>query len=120
MSPGFTDAQRLKRDAKRNLSDGTSRLRRWWSRKYNRPSNDPLFTKKSTSEHLLEMFEDLMIQREELRGELHVSGVGVSEVSSIMKSIAEIDKILGDVPEVEDPLVEEWEAALDRGEEPDI
>jgi hypothetical protein len=65
------------------------------------------------------MFEDLMIQREELKSELK-SGVGVSQVSDIMKGITEIDKILGDEPEIEDPLVAEWEAALDRGEEPDI
>jgi hypothetical protein len=65
------------------------------------------------------MFEDLMVQREELKTELE-QGVGVSSVSDIMKSITEIDKILGDEPEVEDPLVAEWEAALERGEEPDI
>ena len=65
------------------------------------------------------MFEDLMVQREELKREL-AQGVGVSETSSIMKAITEIDKILGDEPEVEDPLVAEWEAALDRGEEPDL
>ena len=60
-----------------------------------------------------------MVQREEFKAELK-QGIGVSEVSAIMKSIAEIDKILGDEPEEEDPLVAEWEAALDRGEEPDI
>jgi hypothetical protein len=65
------------------------------------------------------MFEDLMVQREELKTELE-QGVGVSSVSDIMKSITEIDKILGDEPEVEDPLVAEWEAALERGEDPDI
>lgn len=119
MSATFTDAQRLRRAARRNLDDGTARLRRWWSRKYKRPSNDPLFDERSASEHIQEMFEDLMVQRDELKEEL-VSGIGVSEVSAIMKAIAEIDKILGDEPEIEDPLVAEWEAALDRGEEPDI
>ena len=60
-----------------------------------------------------------MVQREELEAELG-QGVGVSDVSSIMKQITEIDKALGDETEEEDPLVAEWEAALDRGEEPDI
>ena len=60
-----------------------------------------------------------MVQREELKAELG-QGVGVSDVSTIMKAITEIDKILGDEPEVEDPLVAEWEAALERGEEPDL
>lgn len=60
-----------------------------------------------------------MSQREDLKAELK-QGVGVSEVSSIMKAITEIDKILGDEPEEEDPLVAEWEAALERGEEPDL
>ncbi len=119
MSLTFSDAQRLKKAAKRNLSSGASRLERWWCRKYNRPPNDPLFSERSASEHLQEMYEDLMVQREEFKAEIK-QGVGVSAVSSIMKSIAEIDKILGDEPEVEDPLVEEWEAALERGEEPDI
>ena len=119
MSLTFTDAQRLKKAALRSLTDGNSRLRRWWSKKYNRPSNDPLFDAKSSSEHLQEMFEDLMVQREEYKTEL-AQGVGVSDVSTIMKAITEIDKILGDESEVEDPLVAEWEAALERGEEPDI
>jgi len=66
-----------------------------------------------------DMFSDLMLRREELQEEL-TSGVGVSEVSVILKAIEEIDKMLGDTPNVEDPLVAEWEAALDRGEEPDI
>lgn len=62
-----------------------------------------------------------MVQREGLKADLqNGQGVGVSEVSGIMKAIAEIDKALGDEPEVEDPLVAEWEAALDRGEEPDV
>jgi hypothetical protein len=65
------------------------------------------------------MFEDLMVQRQELEAELE-QGVGVSGVSDIMKAITEIDKILGDESEEEDPKVAEWEAALDRGEEPDI
>lgn len=119
MSHTFTDAKRLKKAAQQSLSDGNSRIRRWWSQKYKRPPNDPLFNKRSASEHLQEMLEDLMVQRESLKEDLK-QGVGVSDTSAIMKAITEIDKILGDETEVEDPLVAEWEAALERGEEPDI
>ena len=60
-----------------------------------------------------------MTRREELRADLK-QGVDVSGLSATMKAIDEINKILGDKPEVEDPLVDEWEAALDRGEEPEL
>lgn len=113
----FMDAPRLKKKAQSNIDDGTTRLRRWWSHKYNRPSNDPLFETKTAAEHLREMYEDLMIQRDELREELNNRP---TDVSVIVKGIEEINKILGDEEEVVDPLIEEWEAALDRGEEPDI
>lgn len=113
------DVSRLKTAAKTSFERGTNRIRRWWSKKYNRPPNDPLFEEKSISEHLQEFYEDLMAQRSELQEELK-QGVGQSQVSDIMRAITQIDKILGDETEEEDPLVAEWEAALERGEEPDI
>lgn len=107
----------MKKLAKVNLDDGTSRIKRWWSKKYNRPPNDPLFQNRSIAEHIAEMYEDLLSRRDELYEELKANPI---DSAGVMKHIDQINRILGEESEEEDPLVAEWEAALERGEEPDI
>ena len=121
MSARFADESRLKSAAKSSLLSGTSQLERWWCKKHNRPPGDPLYAARSSAEHRIDWFADLMLRREDLLDELkNGQGVGVAENAAIMQTVMDIDKALGDESEVEDPKVAEWEAALDRGEEPDI
>lgn len=104
--------------AKASLDRGQTRLRRWWSKKYNRPANDPLFDERSEAEHYQEFLEDLWARREELADQLRTENSDPKEAQVIMKALAEIDKALGEEEE-EDPKIAEWEAALERGEDPD-
>ena len=70
MRPYFTDYARLKRQAKRAVNDGASYVHRWWSQKYKRPANDPLFEERGMSEWVREMYEDLYERKAEIVSQL--------------------------------------------------
>lgn len=94
-------------------------MRRWWSQKYQRPPNDPLFTGQTIAELQLEMFEDMLLQRESL--EDHLDHLADAESRrEAREKIQALNEILGDTKAVEDPLIEKWEEELARGQVPDL
>lgn len=113
------DMMRLKRKAKQNLELGLARLRRWWSNKYKLPPNSPLFMEQTQAELQLEMFEDLMVRREELRQRLR-DGETEGQASKILEQINAINKALEDEVEVQDDLIDQWERDLAEGRIPDL
>lgn len=107
---------RLRAQAKRNLQTNEYRIRNWWVGKYKRPASDPLFLNRSWPEWQVEMFEDMLTQREIL-----LERVANGEVDSKdgAAAIEGLNKILGDVP-VADTLVDKWERELAAGKIPDL
>lgn len=66
------------------------------------------------------MFEDLAVRRREYQEQLDAGTDESSFEARIMKSIREIDKVLGDSDEIDDPMWDLWESQLAAGETPDL
>lgn len=118
MRPSFMDIERLKRQAKANLATGTYHLRQWWARKYERPATDPLFQNQTEGALQLEWFEDLYQRREEILKNLENAKGGESE--TLLKQLNAINQALDIEVEVQDDLVEYWEAEVLAGRVPDL
>jgi hypothetical protein len=97
-----------------------ARLKRWWSRKYNRPPNDPMFVSQTEPELRLEMFEDLLVQREEILDKLEEAG-DLRERADLHERLQEINKVFDYKTDMgEDDLIDEWERDLEEGRVPDL
>ena len=107
---------RLRAQAKRNLKTNDYRIRKWWVEKYKRPASDPLYLSRSWPEWQVEMFEDMLVQRE-----IIMERVANGEVDSKdgLAALEGLNKILGDERTV-DPLVDKWERELDAGKVPNL
>ena len=117
MRLSFSDGVRLKAAAKRELDSGMASIKRWWSEKYHLPPTHPLFLGYSLSEHMQDMYEDLMLKRREAR---HSLEAGSENSEMLFKQINNINKVLGDPTEVSDPLFDKWERELEAGIIPDL
>ena len=102
-----------------NLKTGMARLRRWWAGKYKLPPNSALFMEQTQAELSQEMFEDLMMRRDELRVQLE-DGDSDGEGSRLLEEINSINKILGYDTEVQDDLWDQWERDIEEGRVPDL
>ena len=121
MRPSFTDYDRLKRQAKKAVDGGSSYIRRWWSRKYKRPANDPLFEERSMSEWVREMYEDFYERKAEIVAQLEDDMTPMSEKSNLITRLEGINKILGeDLGYSADPLSDKWEREIQEGIDPDL
>ena len=117
MSPIFSDGERLKRTAHKSLDDSSVQIKRWWSERYKLPPNHELFTSVSLAEHTLEMYEDLMFRREEIRRSLDEHD---GDQKILMEQLVLINRALGEAVEHEDDLFEQWERDLEAGRVPDL
>lgn len=98
-----------------------TRLRRWWAKKYNRPPTDPMFTGQTVAELELEMFEDLLLQREEIMEKLDEHGHDQRERGELRERLAEINEVFEIETDLgEDSLIDEWERQIAEGEVPDL
>ena len=126
MRPYFSDTDRLRRLAERNLQSGLTRLKRWWSRKYNRPPTDQMFVTQTPADLELEMLEDLIFQRDEIMRKLNPEKEedGVyepGERAHLRKQLSSINDALGVEPDLgDDPLIDAWERELEAGRMPDF
>lgn len=92
-------------------------IKKWWSEKYHLPPTHPLFLGYSISEHIQDMYEDLMLKRKEAYQSLEEDSKN-SEM--YLKQINNINKVLGDPIEVSDPLIDKWEREIEAGIIPDL
>ena len=114
----FASMDRLRAQAKRNLETNDYRIRKWWVDKYKRPSSDPLFLNRSWPEWQVEMFEDMLIQRENILEQISNGDVDSKEGKAVLDSL---NKIWGDDAEAAmDPLIDKWERELAAGKMPDL
>lgn len=67
-----------------------------------------------------EMYEDMIIRREELESMLQEAEEKKDPRSSIMEAITAINRALGESDFVEDALIDKWEAQLEAGEIPNL
>ena len=113
----FSDGATVQARAKRNLDDGRVQIRRWWSDKYDLPPNHPLFRERSLADIQIEMVEDLMQRRKQLRKQIDDDG---DKGGKLLAEINDIDEALGDKPTVIDDLWDIWEQDLAAGRTPDL
>jgi len=120
--PPFTDTPRLKRAAKAATDDGTAHLRSWWVKKYELPPTHLLFLNQSHAALVQEMYEDLYRQLDEVTSELEndENPPRAEQRDVLMRQLQVLNKALDEEQDDGDDLVDEWEAALERGEMPDL
>lgn len=66
----------------------------------------------------LEMYEDMLLRREEIMEQLETANSKVS--SGLYEQLNSINVALGESPVVQDELVERWERELEQGIMPDL
>jgi len=66
----------------------------------------------------LEMYEDMLLRREEIMEQLETANSKVS--SGLYEQLNSINVALGEPPVVQDELVERWERELEQGIMPDL
>lgn len=113
----FSAGHRLKARAQKSLDSGLAQIKKWWSDRYKLPPNHELFLSMSVAEHTQEMYEDLMIQREDVRRSLER---GDGDRKALLEQLTAVERALGDDAQVEDELVDQWERDLEEGRIPDL
>lgn len=89
----------------------------WWVDKYNLPPNHPLLLERTETSLFEEYLRDLYRQKSALEHQLDKS---IGDRDSVLSSLNVIRRSLGENEAHWDPLVAEWDAALERGELPDL
>ncbi|OGO08145.1 MAG: hypothetical protein A2Y61_00225 [Chloroflexi bacterium RBG_13_60_13] len=102
------------------MKEGLGRLKRWWSNKYKRPPTDPLFENQTAAELRLEMYEDLLAQREEILERMEGES-DMRERRDLHERLSKINGMFGFAPDQgQDDLIDEWERDLAEGRVPDL
>ena len=113
MRPRFTDLARIQSRAKKTARTSEDYLERWWSNKYNLPTNHKLLTDRTIGDLLAEMYGDLATEMVTMEG-LLPSMTGDERVS-IEKRYRELAEVFG-----ETGIIDEWEAMMEQGVRPDL
>lgn len=101
--------------------DDISALRRWWSKKYNRPRNDPELLSMTSGALISVFYRDLHERRDDIKRQIREGGhdrVKLEEVLTMVENILEIkSSLLQWQEEVEDALeagtVPDWVEGLE-------
>lgn len=95
---------------------------RWWSQKYRRPPNDPLFESRPLLAWVREMYEDAYEKAGDLEALLDDPDTRQEERRAISQKLRKLYKALGerDTTWGEDPLIDKWERELAEGKIPDL
>ena len=113
---------RLKRLAEQNLESGVAGWKRWWTQKYNLPTNHELFQTSTMAELHLEYFEDLVVRRREILDQLDDEDeqIETKERDAMYEVLNRINRALGYEEESQDDLINQWERDLAEGRIPDL
>ena len=93
-------------------------MEQWWSEKYKRPPNHPLYQNRTVGDLKQEMWEDLYQRKNELEKQL--DDAPMDEREHIMESLRGIYGALGIECDGEDDLIDQWERELEEGLTPDL
>ena len=125
MRPRFSDSERIREAAKRNVQTGLAQLKRWWIQKYKLPTTHRLFQEQSWAALNLELTEDLWIREQELceQAQQH-EGSALNEVLDQLQTVRKALGLILDFGSARitgsDPLVDKWERELAEGRDPDL
>lgn len=86
--------------------------------KYKRPPNDPLYQARSWVEWRIEMYEDLMSRRDELKEGIKDGTLDQGKADSLIRAIEAV--LEEKAPQSDDPLIDKWEAELEAGLVPNL
>jgi hypothetical protein len=114
----FSAEDNLLAKAKENVKIGFGQLKRWWTKKYKLPANHELFVNQSEAELALEMFEDMLLRKQEILDELETADTKHS--NELYQQLNALNVALGEAEVVQDDLVERWEKELEQGITPDL
>lgn len=121
----FSDSERIREEAKRNVQAGFAQLKRWWVQKYKLPPNHELFLGQSMAALNLEMTEDLWLREQELSEKVREEEG--SALNEVLRQLHDVRKALGIVLDFATPrmsgsdaLVDKWEAEIAAGRDPDL
>jgi len=93
-------------------------LKKWWTNKYKLPANHDLFVGQSESELALEMFEDMLLRKQEILDDLETSDS--KNANELYRQLNALNAALGEGEVVQDDLVDRWEKELEQGITPDL
>lgn len=93
-------------------------MKKWWTNKYKLPANHDLFVGQSESELALEMFEDMLLRKQEILDDLETSDS--KNANELYRQLNALNAALGEGEIVQDDLVDRWEKELEQGITPDL
>lgn len=121
----FSDSDRIREEAKRNVDSGLAQMKRWWVQKYKLPPNHLLFQNQSFTALNLEMMEDLWMRERELSEKTETEeGSVLNEAHAQLQDVRKALGLVRDFAEAKvtgsDPLVDQWERDIAAGRVPDL
>jgi len=118
MSVTSFDWTRLQKTAQKPPDTDLGVVQSWWSDKYNRPGNDPLFLDRSFALHVREFLTDLVEVKEQLESRIKHATNREDEMT-MREGLETINKLLG----IKSTSLRSWqdevEAALEDGRLPE-
>ncbi len=104
--------------AKRIVDSGKNAVARWWSKKYNLPSNHELFLERTLGDLHQEMVEDLLVEKLSLEKRIVD---GEDSGGHLFHDLNEVNKALGETgSDTGDELWDKWEQEIAEGKIPDL
>jgi hypothetical protein len=120
------------------VASGDATLRAWWAKKYQLPPTHPGFVDRSIAHHRQELFEDLMMERDELirqldpsldPSEVEMSEMGAQQrqqyKDALRKRLRDVKKAISGeekfdpLSETGDEVFDQWERELEAGKMPE-
>lgn len=117
MRPTFSDLTVVRVKAKRAVDSGKNAVARWWSKKYNLPSNHKLFLERTLGDLHQEMVEDLLVEKTVLEKRIED---GEDSGSHLFRQLNEVNRALGERESFGDALWDKWEREIAEGKIPDL
>ena len=102
------------------MQSGYTRLKKWWSNKYNLPGNHPLFVGQTMAEIMTEWYEDLWAKKEEIERQLDSGEIPFDDRGPYMRQLTTINEELGEADNAGDPVIDKWEREIAEGKVPDL
>lgn len=104
--------------AKQSVETGYGQVKRWWVKKYKLPPNHELFESQSIAELTMEMYEDMLLRKQEIMEDLETATT--KQAGELYRQLNSINSILGEGETVQDELIDRWERELESGILPDL
>ena len=115
----FSDYKNIRSKAEKNKGTLIRQLRKYWSSKYNMPSNCEYFESRTIADLQEEQLCDLLEKRDEYRSQYEAKKAAKGS-NEILVLINDINKALGEELEGVDALAAKWDAEFESGQLPNF